>query len=248
MKFIPYTHTVSRSEISLIRIMGFGIDSKVVQPEDFINNYFTNFDLLQLVKEINLSFSIISTASVMKNIQLNDGTSPEIIIEYYSDNYGSPDTGLAFSRTFTFKNGEINVTHDFFRLPGNFRRMGISRKILKASFQQYLNMGLSKILVYAALQDGGFVWAKHFFLATDKDEVDIILDKARLQLTPEQFYGVKRIYDNYYSKNPSGTEFPIHRWTEIESMEKVLKGSRWHGAVDLKNQQQFSNFSNYVVR
>jgi hypothetical protein len=75
MEFIPYTHTVSRSEISLIRIMGFGIDSKVVQPEDFINNYFTNFDLLQLVKEINLSFSIISTASVMKNIQLNDGTS-----------------------------------------------------------------------------------------------------------------------------------------------------------------------------
>ncbi len=248
MNFIPHTHTVSHSDIRTIRSTGFSIVGSVANPEDFINTNFANFDILVFLKEINLNFSNINSDRLIKNIQLSEGSSPEINIEYYSDNFTSTDKELAFSRIFTLENGEINVKHDYFSLPRNFRKMGISKRILKASFQQYVNMGVSKILVFAALQEGGFVWAKHFFLATDRNEVDIILNKARLHLTAEQFQGVDRIYKNYYSKNPSGTEFPIQRWTEIESMENVLKGSSWHGAVDLKNPKQFSNFRNYVVR
>ena len=109
-------------------------------------------------------------------------------------------------------------------------------------------MGVGQINVHAALTDGGYVWAKHFFTATKKDEVSQILEVAEKRLRGSQFSMVKRIFDNYYYKHPNGMDFPINKWAEIPFMKEILRGTSWHGSIDLNNTEQFNNFISYVFR
>ena len=37
-------------------------------------------------------------------------------------------------------------------------------------------------------------------------------------------------------------------WAKIDFMKDILRGSDWHGEVDLKNKEQFTNFMEYVFR
>jgi hypothetical protein len=85
-------------------------------------------------------------------------------------------------------------------------------------------------------------------VAIDKNEVEIILDEARKALTSTQFAPVEHIYNTYYTKNPVGNTFPMLLWAGLDGMKDVLPGADWHGEVDLKNNEQFSNFKDYVFR
>ena len=103
------------------------------------------------------------------------------------------------------------------------------------------------MLVFASLEDGGLVWAKLYFMATDVNDVNIILAAARAQLPPKQFAIVERIYNNYYSKHPDGQSFPMIKWAELPFMEAILRKSTWNGTVDLANPQEFSNFITHAL-
>ncbi len=89
---------------------------------------------------------------------------------------------------------------------------------------------------------------KAFFFGNAKDEVSQILKTAERKLGAFEFSMVKRIFDNYYDTHPNGTDFPIIRWAEIPFMKEILRGSSWHGKMDLNNTEQFNNFISYVFR
>lgn len=112
-------------------------------------------------------------------------------------------------------------------------------------FQQYLNLGIAKCYIYAC-RDGGLVWGRMHFAAVYQSEMKVILEIAKPKLTEKQFNAVERIYNNYYTKNPRGQEFPINKWAELPFMEKILRNSIWHGVLDLQNRQQLANFISYV--
>jgi len=107
-------------------------------------------------------------------------------------------------------------------------------------------MGVDKIKVEAALDDGGYVWAKTLFAASVPEEVTAILTKASSEMHPAQFKFVKRIYDNYYGKHPDGRAFPMNKWAELPGMEQILRGSYWHGEIDLNNNELLAKFIDYV--
>lgn len=140
------------------------------------------------------------------------------------------------------------VKHDYFRLPELYRNMGIAKKVFQISLQQYVNMDVRKILVHAALNDGGYVWARNYFAAINPDEIKHILDEAENKLSTVQFRAIARIYTNYYQKNPGGMAFPIVKWAELPFMKDILRGSSWHGMIDLQDQEQFTNFIMYVFK
>lgn len=242
MIFTPYKHTTLASEIKELETLGFSFQGSSIYPEQFVNTHFPNFDLLLALKTLDAVLSPLTGAAVYRQVVLTDGSPPKMEIQVYSADCNDENTGLTLWRTFTLGDKGPVVDHEFFRLPRIARGKGIFRKILLALFQQYVNIGASKILVHAALEDGGLAWANLNFMATDKAEVDKILAAAQAGLSPGQFRFVKLIYDKYYIQNPVGQAFPMRKWAEMTFMGVILKQSHWHGAVDLTNPAELSNF------
>lgn len=242
---LPQTYVIKAADLKKVKALGFTIHSTLTNPQNFINSHFTNFNLLHFAQEVDKIFLFLTTKTVAKEITLEDAP-PVMYFQYYSTDYDNAISGLALSRVFRLAPDGIAVEHEFFRLPQSSRGQGVAKLLFRASLQQYINMGVKRIYVHAALQDGGYVWARNFFTATDKTEVTAILDNAERNLPVPQFRAVKRIYDNYYSKDPSGTAFPIVKWAELPFMKDILRGSDWHGILDLTNAEQFSNFIKYI--
>jgi hypothetical protein len=243
MHFDRITHIVTPDEIKTIATLGFSVEgSASSDPVAFINTHFPNFDLLPALKVINDTLTPTTSKTVYRKIIFENASPPKLEIQFYSSDYADPDAGIVLVRSFLKEGEGPIVKHEFFRLPKPFRNRGISKIVLTALFQQYVNIGARKILVHAALQDGGLVWAKQYFMATDKKEVDVILQTAGMQLPAAQYLISKAIYDDYYSKDPTGQAFPIYRWAELPFMQNILRGQNWHGAVDLTNPEEFSNF------
>ena len=234
-------------EIRAIEALGFSFSGTSMPADDFINTLFPNFNLLAAVRAIDTLLSSTTASSLSKEILLTEVPSTSVEIRYYSQDWNDKDKGLALVRTFTLENAKPVVDHEFFRLPRSHRRKGIARKALTALFQQYVNMGAKKILIFAALEDGGYVWATQYFMAVDPVEVTTILTRAQTELLPAEFNVVKRIYDHYYSQHIGGQSFPMYAWAALPFMEPVLRKSKWHGAVDLTNPKEFSSFVDNAI-
>jgi hypothetical protein len=247
MAIHPYSHIITAAEISAIKRLGYQMEGLEEGEEHFINTSFPNCDLFRLLSEIGNLLTSLGVGKIEKLITLSNTHPPTIEIFFWTLDYADKDTGLTLARTFTWEDEELIVKHDFFRLPRVHRGKGIARQVFGSFLQQYVNMGVRKIRVHAALEDGGYVWARNFFTADSKEEVTKILNSAESALMPGQFKAVKRIYENYYTKNADGESFPIQKWAELPFMKPVLRGSDWHGSIDLKNKEQFSKFVMYVV-
>lgn len=197
--------------------------------------------------EIDIIFKPLCLSRIYKQVFFKNLDEPELTIHYFTANY-KEEQGLALSRVFTLENQKPVVYHELFKLPYSKRGLGISKLVFQSLLQQYVNIGVRRINVHASLTDGGYVWAKHFFTAILKEEVSRILKLAEKDLGVFEFNMVKRIFDNYYKKYPDGTDFPINKWAEIPCMKEILRGSDWHGSIDLNNSEQFNNFISYVFR
>lgn len=249
MEVRAYSHIVTPTEIAAMRLLGFLVTGDPGQEHNVINKHFPNLDLFKLIRDIDETLTPLCSGSIInKEIIFSDAAGPFIGIRFCTDNFWDSEVGLGLMRTFFYENDEIIVGHNLFRIPREYRSRGVARVIFRALLQQYLNANVSKIRVYAALVDGGYVWGRHFFTADNRGEVDIILATAEKKLAIAQFRAVKRIYDNYYVKDAAGKAFPIYKWAYLPFMEEVLRGAEWQGTMDLKNAEQFSNFIKYVIR
>ena len=166
----------------------------------------------------------------------------------YENKHTKVSEALIFDREF-FKSAKgIEINHSYCVIPLAHQGKGLVKTIFQSSLQEYLNMGAKRINVEAGLTVGGHIWAKHGFVALNPSEVQVILDDAKKRLKPAEFIPVKRIFDKYYTDNPGGKAFPMVLWAKIDFMKDILRGSDWHGEVDLKNKEQFTNFMEYVFR
>ena len=160
------------------------------------------------------------------------------------------DKGLQVSRIFSYHDHELIVYHEFLVLPEKCRGQRLGSKILSAFLEQYEKMGVKKINVHAGLSDGGAVWAKFGFKATEKREMERILRTARSRLSdlPKILKAVEDTFNDYYGKEPDGKAFPINKWASIPAMISILKMDihNWHGQIDLTNTLDLRNFKLYV--
>jgi hypothetical protein len=217
---------------------------KAETPDDFINRVYPNFNLRVFLKSIDDALSVMHEGQPLtKKVRYNT-TSYKLIIEYFHK-----DLELYFQRDFYHESNKKIVDHSYFKLPKSFRNQGKSKPIFKESLQQYINIDISLIRIHAALEDGGLVWGKFGFIATEKNEVTNVLNYAEsiLGKNSEDFKNVKNIYEVYYKKNPYGKSFPMILWANMSFMEKVLQGSHWHGELDLKNREQYLNFESKCI-
>ena len=66
-------------------------------------------------------------------------------------------------------------------------------------------------------------------------------------LNDQQFNIIERFYNAYYENEPEGAAFPMEDWGRLVFMEGTLRGSDWHGELDLTDQKELLNFKNYVA-
>ena len=112
-------------------------------------------------------------------------------------------------------------------------------------------MDVKEIHVHAGLKDGGLVWAKMWFKALYKYEMENILRSVEQLLGgAEEVKDIRAIFNAYYEKDINGRSFPIRNWANIEAIEPILKldTNNWHGWIDLTNRQELLNFKKYVDR
>src|SRR6266567_9110930 len=163
MVFNPRTHIITADEVDKANKTGLKFINLGNQPNVILNKHFPNFELLTFFSSLSKIFTPLGDGSSNINMVLGFSTQLELSIQFYTDNVQDDALGLGFSRMFSIKNKELIVKHDFFRLPKKHRGKGIAKEVIKLCLQQYINMGVQKIMVHAALTDGGYTWALYYF-------------------------------------------------------------------------------------
>ena len=245
MKIAATNYKFTKGDANDIKALGYDIKTNgKTTIEKIMPSKFPNFNLLSLLRSVETSFSQTTTNKIHRILEFDDAASV-LRIQYYNEHRDEEDA-LVFVREFSVVNKSIQVKHDYCIIPKPYRGQGLIKPVFKESLQQYVNMNAKKIAVHAGLSSGGYAWAKHGFVAINKREVDQILKLAKTKIDKTEFAAIKKIYDIYYAKNPGGKAFPMDLWAAFSFMKKVLMGSDWHGELDLKNQDQFRNFKEYV--
>ena len=239
-------HQVTPEEITELETLGFQIDKENLIPENFINHNFPGFDVLEFAREMKNYLQPIAEVPIQKKLTLIDGILPKLVIFINTNNIFEPDHRLIFKRSFIKDNDVITVKHDFLALPLAARGKRLGRKLLKTCLNYYLAVGVSKVNVHAAMEDGGYEWTKAGFRATDPEEMAKILIDSRQMLNGSQFALVEALYKAYYNNNPYGNAFPIIEWSGLPFMKAILKRNDWHGELDLTNSEDLLNFNEYV--
>ncbi len=241
-----HSYTFKDGDIKTITSLGyqlFGIEKKHFKK--FMNDYYPAFDLAKLLIEIE---QLMAPQTVLPLTRMISVANEDLHLELYNEHNGNEDIALIFDRLFYRTSGSIYVNHNYLVFPAPARKKGLSKKVLKASLQQYISTRVKIVYVTAGLSGGAYVWAKYGFVAINKSEMNNILVRAKTMLTSEQYSAVQAVYNNYYRKHPAGDAFPIYQWADMNFMSNVLMDgkSQWDGRLDLENDKQLRRFEYYV--
>lgn len=239
----------SFTKADTIKVIDLGYTIKSSPPlsfEKFLKKEFPNFNLVKLLEEVEATFTPTTKLTISRTIYYQD-TPPKMRVLYIND-YTKDEEALIFDREFVKSVKGVEINHSYCVIPETHQKRGLVKTIFQTSLQEYINMGAKKINVHAGFSGGGHVWARHGFVAIYPAEVKTILDASQKGLKPAEFGSIKRIFDKYYTDNPGGKSFPMVLWAKIDFMKDILRGSDWHGEIDLKNKEQFTNFMQYVFR
>lgn len=248
MEIIAHKYTFTDADQLRIEALGYHIEGipPTERLEGFMLTMFPNFDLAGLLELVDRLFASTTSLPVRRHVHYN---APKKILHFlFENNTDVLDETVDFDRVVFWSDGEIIIEHRYCLVPLSYQGKGLIKPIFQESLQQYVNMGVRKIKVHAGFAGGGYTWARHGFVAIDQKEVETILEEAYKTLTVNEMIPVERIYEKYYDDHPTGTDFPMVLWARLPGMKEVLRGSDWRGELDLRNHEQFSNFSNYVWR
>ena len=156
---------------------------------------------------------------------------------------GEAESGgeVKLMRAFSPDGRGIKVEHQIFRLPKELQGKGISKKIMRACFEEYENMGVTRVDVTANMDVGGLTWAKYGFYCERRD-IEAIINKRYSEhaITREEALdalAIVREYEEYV---------PMQLLGYSEYGERLLKGESWHGHIDLKDEVQMNYLHKYL--
>jgi len=230
-----------------MKVPGYTIKvEKGLDVDAFLEKHFPGFSPVAVSEQADQLLAPMASTPLERQWQLSDPP-PRISFFFASQDAFNERTGVCLSRTFRWTAQGVNVHHDYFTIPEQYRHQGIGLKVLKTWFELYELMQVQHIQVHAALEDGGYVWARAGFKATRRKDVDKIIALAKLTLTPERLSVIQAYYDDHYNNFPD-QPFPLENWARLSYMKPVLKKCSWYGQIDLTNESEMINFKNYVTR
>lgn len=138
-------------------------------------------------------------------------------------------------------NGDIVVRHNLFELPEELQGKGISKKVMRACFEEYEKMGVTRVEVCANIDVGGLTWAKYGFYG-ERDEIEAIIKNRQRKglITQEEAadaLSIVREYEDYV---------PMQLLGYAPYGGKLLLGTRWQGHINLKDAAQMDYLHKYL--
>ena len=228
--------------------LGYSFNRATAEFAGLINRHFAGFRIVTIVKDLDRLLLPHISLPATKEIQLTDPP-PEMKVLFHALEPADRDKSLYVSRIFRYNGAKLIVDHEYLVLPKSSRGQGLGEKVLAAFLEQYQNMNVKEIRVWAGLEDGGAVWAKVGFKAFYRAEMQNILDVASVSMGGSAELALAQaLFDAYYGAEPGGNAFPIEDWVNIPGMEPVLKlqTTNWHGWIDLTNTEDLRNFIKYA--
>lgn len=138
-------------------------------------------------------------------------------------------------------NGDIVVRHNLFELPEELQGKGISKKVMRACFEEYEKMGVTRVEVCANIDVGGLTWAKYGFYG-ERDEIEAIIKNRQRKglITQEEAadaLSIVREYEDYV---------PMQLLGYAPYGGKLLLGTKWQGHINLKDAAQMDYLHKYL--
>lgn len=155
--------------------------------------------------------------------------------------------GIELERTFRIQNGVKTVEHSYFELDPKYQRKGLSKDLFKAMYRHYIGIGVQRIEVHAALDRGGYTWARYGFMANDKQQALAAITPPRYASPPD---GLKEkaqaLIEDFYKTHADTEPFPTRIIAELKGADQLMSGSNWYGHIDLTNDEQRQYFEHYI--
>lgn len=149
------------------------------------------------------------------------------------------------TRDLVFKDGELSVTHGYFKVDSAQQGGGLAKKVLKSSFALYKEIGVSRVELEANINVGSYAWAKYGFQPT-------LSEWASLQATL-----VKRIENldapmevRAMLETLALNDDPKTIWVISDSIygKELLMDTSWEGFIDLADDMAMDRFNGYVSK
>jgi hypothetical protein len=185
--------------------------------------------------EDNLSTSLRRVERIGKNAIL-------VVGDINSDNSG---TIGEFRREFRFdkQNDEkLVVSHELLEIDSNWQNKGFGGGFIMQQENYYITHGFDKVFVHAALDEGGYAWAKAGFqwdLSNETNSKERIGQRIQFQLNDttmdDATRGVlddyrQRLYDGRNNNDPEPWEVAAVRDSAGNQVGKqIMEGSNWYG-------------------
>lgn len=134
------------------------------------------------------------------------------------------------------------VYHDTFGLIESFQNRGISKKILAFLYDEYKKIGINKIELFAACENGGYTWAKYGFAATRQSVYDL-LDKTKDENITNKLETLLKKY-KYDVVMKEIAELTDSTGNKIG--KDFLVGKAWDGILFIDNKEQINIFEEYL--
>jgi hypothetical protein len=171
------------------------------------------------------------------------------------------------------KDGSLVASHDGFVIQGEGKGKGegIGKKVLRAQFDEYERMGVTKVKVHANIDVGGYAWARFGFVPTQRSwdklreslKYWVNADEATsdalgnsypaLHLPKAQRRALTEVLDN---PDPKGLwKIADARWKLPDSRQgtrnigkEILMERDWEGEIRLDDPDAMARFNHYVGR
>lgn len=195
---------------------------------EYFNKIAAGFDIKAFDDKATAIFKEKGLSFTEKTINM---FSSKVELQYYGD-------GIILERTF-YDDGLKRVDHNYFAIPKDTQKGGLSKKLFKALYEQYQNIGIKILNVHANIDIGGYTWAKYGF-GTMKN--DFVYNLAKSKLNTKEFNEFEQIWNISKQKKEL-----LNRVSKTPFGEKLLKGSNWYGSIDLRNDGERSVFEDYIL-
>ena len=180
----------------------------------------------------------------------SDAGNPYLNLEYVGVAKGKD---VYFVRKITLEKGLPVAHHEFLTLPEHLQGKDVSRQLNRAMYRQYQLAGVNEVRVHAALEAGGYAWAKAGFEATNPVELyDLLTPSIRAEgkkpmaaLDQGLLDELWKEVDDHFHATPNAP-FPIWKWAQTDFGKPLLIRSSWHGVLALNNPLQKGIFEEYL--
>jgi|OpeIllAssembly_1097287.scaffolds.fasta_scaffold00231_13 hypothetical protein len=172
------------------------------------------------------------------------------------------DKGTTIRRTFSYKDGELHVHHDFFRV-GDERGGGdgLGKELFRSSIAEYQRLGVGSVSVYADIDSNGtgkYSWARYGFEADNPRSIHRSMTGQidRLQregvITGKEAKALKGLINPNDNRNVwemSDTRIYVGRERALSIIPKVQRGSddAWNRMLEADANKGFINIGKIIM-